>query len=103
LLGAELLANYNYSHTHLNTSSSNYADETNSSVSPGVSFIFGLNYILKEHLVMGAEINPTLFYSYATYIRSAPSESEYKQTTNQFSFNLATQGAGLYIAYRFGK
>ncbi len=101
LLGAEAGLSYQYIHytQTLNGTTSN--ENTETALYPGISFIFGLNYILKDHLVFGAEINPTV--SYVKDITKYKEPTEYTVTNNHFNFNLATAGAGLYIAYRFWK
>jgi opacity protein-like surface antigen len=103
LLGAELVANYSYQHQHTEYAGDTPIDITTSAISPGISFIFGANYILKDHLVLGAEINPTLLYIYSTSKQSGPNSTEAKNVSKQLTFALATSGAGIYIAYRFGK
>jgi len=101
LLGAEAGIGYTYQHT-TNTASGISTDErVDQYLTPTLSFIFGLNYILKDHLVFGAEINPTLMYAYQSTDYKQPSEYTSKSKTLEFS--LFTSGAGLYIAYRFGK
>ncbi|MCX6285321.1 MAG: hypothetical protein NTW31_13935 [Bacteroidetes bacterium] len=101
LLGAE--AGFDYQYTHytqtLNGTKSN--ENVQTSISPGLSFIFGFNYILKDHLVLGAEINPTV--SYDNRINKYKEPKEYTVKDNRINFSLSTAGAGLYIAYRFGK
>ena len=101
ILGGELGLNYNYS--YWNTRNPGYSPDeyTQWSISPGISFIFGINYVLKDHFVLGAEINPTLSYTYGISKYKQP--QEYQVTANNLVFNLVTSGAGLYIAYRFGK
>jgi len=102
LLGAELGLSYNYSHQTLKGSSDTLMHETKSKIfSPAISFLFGINYVVKDHLVLGAEINPTLSYNMRIEQRLNP--TEYKDKVNSIMFSLLNTGAGLYIAYRFGK
>jgi len=101
LLGGEAGVRYNYNHVTVNSNGNPTDDFTSTSLSPGLSFIFGANYIVKDHLVLGAEINPTLSYVYNQTKFKEPNESTDK--TNGIVFNLVTSGAGLYIAFRFGK
>ena len=101
LLGAEAGVTYNYNHVTVNINGNTTEEYTSTYLYPGLSFIFGVNYVVQEHLVLGAEINPTLSYYYGITKYKEPNESEDK--TNGIAFNLVTSGAGLYIAYRFGK
>ena len=101
LLGGEVGVTYDYLHDKYEIKGSTPNESTRWTVSPGISFIFGVNYVVKDHLVLGAEINPTLSYTYGITKTKAP--TEYERTTNNIGFNLVTSGAGLYIAYRFGK
>ena len=101
LLGAEAGLSYSYSHQTLNRSDTVYSEQISSSFTPGLSFIFGLNYVIKDHLVLGAEINPTLYYTFQD--DKSKKLNEWEDKTNRIGFSLATSGAGLYIAYRFGK
>ena len=103
LLGAELVMNYSYQHQNTQYAGNTPTDITTSTFSPGISCIFGANYILKDHLVLGAEINPTLSYNYGITKQTGPNSTEAKNVSNQLAFTLATSGAGIYIAYRFGK
>jgi len=93
--------NYNYSHYSQTGSGVTNMDQTETSLVPGLSFIFGLNYIVKDHLVLGAEINPTV--SYTNMVTKYKEPQEYNDKSNKIAFSLVTSGAGLYIAYRFGK
>jgi len=101
LLGAEVGLNYNYSH-YTEELNGNASDEhITTTLDPGLSFIFGVNYILKDHLVLGAEINPTV--SYTNMVTKYKEPQEYNDKSNKIAFSLVTSGAGLYFAYRFGK
>lgn len=102
LLGGELGLSYTYNHMTLYSDNDSLTTEYKQmTLSPRVSFIFGINYIVKEHLILGAEINPTLSYTLRSDKRLSP--EQYTSNTNIFGFSLTTAGAGLYIAYRFGK
>ncbi len=102
LLGAELGLTYNYSHQTTKTGNDTITSEIkDKTFSPGISFIFGLNYVVQDHLVLGAEINPTLSYNMLSDQRLNP--QSYTNKTNTLNFSLTNSGAGLYIAYRFGK
>ncbi|MCX6282232.1 MAG: hypothetical protein NTU51_09755 [Bacteroidetes bacterium] len=101
LLGAEAALSYQYNHYTQTLNGTKSNEDIQTTFSPGLSFIFGVNYILKDHLVFGAEINPTVSYVYRTTKVKEP--SEYTVKDNNINFSLSTAGAGLYIAYRFGK
>ncbi|MDP4282151.1 MAG: hypothetical protein Q8867_08385, partial [Bacteroidota bacterium] len=100
LLGGELGINYLYQTINNGDSiTSSTSKHTQWTISPGVSFIFGINCVIREHLVLGAELNPTLAYSYSETKNDYP-YFHYKTTSTNFSFNASTSGAGVYIAYR---
>ena len=101
LIGGELGMNYNNGYYYSESKGASVSERKSWSISPVISFIFGLNYILKDHLVLGAEINPTVSYSYGITKLIQPIEAQV--TASNFGFSLATSGAGLYIAYSFGK
>lgn len=101
LLGGELGVNYVYDKTSIVADGWDPVEQSSWTLTPGISFIFGVNYVIKNHLVLGAEINPTLAYNYSVSKHQKP--QEYDEKSERVIFNLATSGAGLYIAYRFGK
>jgi len=101
LLGAEAGLSCDYGHFTLETNGVTTDDHKIKSYTPSISFIFGVNYVIKEHLVFGAEINPSVFYAFQTETYSKP--SEYTNKLQILQFKLASTGAGLYIAFRFGK
>ena len=101
LLGAEAGLSYHYQHYTGESDGITNDERKVTSLVPSLSFIFGVNYILKDHLVLGAEINPSFLYIFEKASYSKP--TEYTEKSQSIQFNLASTGAGLYIAYRFGK
>jgi len=71
-------------------------------LSPGVDVILGVNYTFSDHLVLGAEITPGIYYAYGktkTTMNSVTSE----RTNSTFGFGFDNTSAALTLAYRFGK
>lgn len=99
LLGAEIGLAYTYDHSVRKQNDLELVEKKNT-YTGGLSMIFGVDYTLLDHLVLGAEINPTIAYQYSIL---KASESEFQQKSQGWEFRLVTNGAGLYVAYRFGK
>ncbi|MFZ4562775.1 MAG: hypothetical protein ACOYNU_05290 [Bacteroidales bacterium] len=71
-------------------------------LSPSVDVVLGVNYTFSDHLVIGAEITPGIYYAYGktkTTISSVTSD----RTNSNFGFSFNNTSAALTLAYRFGK
>jgi opacity protein-like surface antigen len=71
-------------------------------LSPGLDVILGVNYTFSDHLVIGAEITPGIYYAYGktkTTTNSVTSD----RTNSNFGFSFNNTSAALTLAYRFGK
>ena len=99
---------FDYSHEKSLIDYENYAiinsDSKTNTYSPGVDIVIGLNYVIKEKLVIGVEILP--FFSYDTGKDSFINYSEnstFEQTTkiSGYSYGLSNSSALLTLAYRF--
>jgi hypothetical protein len=69
--------------------------------SPGIGLVFGLNYVVKEKLVIGAEILPYFQYDLGKTTGGARQPSEVTTDESGFSYGLSNQSVLLSILYRF--
>lgn len=71
-------------------------------ISPTVACVLGVSYTIREVLVISAEVDPTLSFTYGkeTYTTSTRST---ELTLQDVHFGFSNGSAGLTIAYRFGK
>lgn len=74
----------------------------------GVSFVLGINYIIKKQLVIGAEIQPFISYNELknkeenTYFNGTNYVTEeFSNNINTINFGINNQSAILSIAYRY--
>src|SRR4030095_5407363 len=90
-------------------SKSDYDDKTmndydrlieQTSYSPAINLVFGLNYVLNDNLVIGAEILPNFAYATGTLVEKNY-YNEFKSDTSGFSYGLSNSSALLSLAYRF--
>lgn len=105
--GADFSFNYNYSKSAVqNASYSSYYNNSNdyeqtksNFFTPGLNLVFGLNYIIKEHLVLGIELMPYISH---TFGKTSIGESYDKQTTehSNFKYGISSSSVLLSIAYR---
>ncbi len=89
-------SNSSYSHYYSN----NYEPTKNKYFTPGFNLVLGLNYIIKEHLVLGVELMPYISY---TFGESSVGESYNKETTehSNFKYGVNSSSVLLSLAYRF--
>lgn len=77
-------------------------NETNSStlgLSPGINAVVGLNYIINDHLVFGAELLPGISYNYSNQ-KTDNNGIITSNTYNALSYNFSTNSAKLSLVYR---
>ncbi len=102
--GADLYFSYSYSKNQMKNSNSGSNDLLTKDVryTPGINLVFGFNYVIHNHLVLGAELLPIVVYTteISTSHRTATG-NEIKHTNSSFSYGLSTNSAKLSIAYRF--
>lgn len=99
--GLDAGCSYNYSKRKFEGFSSEQ-EGSNWNVSPAISLILGAGYIVKEILVVSAEIRPSLMYTYGISKEEAK-ETTKEMTTSNFSFGFTNTAASITIAYRFKK
>lgn len=98
--GADLSFRYNYS--RLESEGLGYERlESRSVYNPGVNIVFGFNYVVAEHLVIGAELLPSFSWEKATVKRTLPDQPDYEHQYSGYHFGLSNNSALLSIAYRF--
>jgi hypothetical protein len=104
--GADLSFRYNKnSNIENDISIMNYDSEfERTTYSPGVKLVFGLNYVFKNKLIIGAEILPYFSYTIGTETedpRYDNQDVETKTDISGFSFGLSNQSVLVSLAYRF--
>jgi hypothetical protein len=71
---------------------------------PGINLVFGLNYVINDRIVIGAELLPNFSYTFGTstkkysYINNG---NEVKSDISGFSYGLSNTSALISLAYRF--
>lgn len=102
--GADL--SFNYSHSEYDyTYNSNYGyDRYNKRTiyQPGINFVFGFNYVINEHFVIGAELLPHFRYRFGTSTEKGYGDAnEIKSDISGFSYGLSNSSVVLSLVYRF--
>jgi hypothetical protein len=101
-LGAD--AGFTYSRTEHNSYVGTNENWTKrNTFGPSISLVTGATYVVKNRLVLSAEISPSVMYSRTIAETSNADGVQQKLTTNAWSANLSTVNANLTVAYRFGK
>lgn len=67
-------------------------------IRPGINGVIGAAYELNEHLVLGAELQPSLFYS-RNVLTSG--NHDLKNVTHELSYHFTSAGLLFSLAYRF--
>lgn len=68
----------------------------------GLDFVIGLNYVVSDKLVFGAELSPGVNYSIARYThKNNDGDITSKSETKNFHYGFSNSAAQLTIAYRF--
>jgi len=71
---------------------------------PGINIVFGLNYELSDHFVLGVELLPGFSYTTGTSVEknfSNPNDEEQKGDISGFNYGLSNSSALLSLSYRF--
>jgi len=97
--GLEGGCNFNYSHLKVEAPYSDH-EITSWWVTPLVNLVLGVTYTVADHLVLGAEITPSVNYSYGKSKTTYPSYDT-EMTNTGFNFGFTNNYASLSFAYRF--
>jgi len=105
-LGVDLSFKYSQSNWDYNDKSVTYQDKTikGYTYEPGINFVFGLNYVVNDKFVIGAEILPGFSYYTGTlternyYINYG---NETKTNFSGFKYGLSNTSVLVSLAYRF--
>lgn len=101
--GGDLSVGYNHSKNVQNDISQADRDATNkqSNYSAGFNLLIGLNFVINNKLVIGAELLPFFQYSRGTAISKNTIDEEAKRVNSGFSYGISNRSALLTLAYRF--
>jgi hypothetical protein len=104
--GADITFSYNTSESEIHPNEAYYNRTVNrNQYRPGLAFVLGVNYIIKEKFIIGAEILPGFYYSSVeetTDFDSADNEDSHSDTSS-YGFNGSLSSALLTLAFRFHK
>lgn len=101
LYGADIKFNYSYN--------KDIDDEVSTSkrviYMPGLNAIFGFNYDMNNHFVVGLELLPGFNFTYSETKTDFDDETivDHASKSHGFHFGVSSSSAYLTIAYRFGK
>jgi hypothetical protein len=104
--GADLSFNYSYSEYDEDDKTIDDHDRSNkqTTYSPGINLVFGLNYILNENFVIGSELLPNFSYNTGTSVDKyyyTNNGNEVKHDISGFSYGLSNSSVLLSLTYRF--
>ena len=101
-IGGDVSFSYEYLENGYDDMSVNNDDHNyiTSSITPGIRLVLGMNFILKEHLVLGAEVLPRFSYSF-TKLHDDVSSDDQKRDGGHFSYGFSSNSVKITIAYRF--
>ncbi|MCX6234995.1 MAG: hypothetical protein NT175_09800 [Bacteroidetes bacterium] len=104
--GADLSFSFDYSKYDHNDKSADNEDRLSESTTyrPGINALFGLNYVINNKFVIGAELLPGFSYliGKTTQKNISNNESQEVKTDNSgFNYGLSNTSALLSITYRF--
>jgi hypothetical protein len=100
--GFDVSFDYNHSKRTEPLYNQNYNSSTTTSdfFTPGFNLVFGVNYIIGEHLVMGAEIMPYFRYTFGETSQEVDEHSGETDLSN-FRYGFDSSSVLLSLAYRF--
>jgi len=93
--GADLSFGYSYS----KGSSVSDNEEKSNYYNPGINMVLGVNYIINDHIIFGAEIMPSINYSYNK--RTNNDDEKTTNKNNNFNYGFDSSSVLLSLAYRF--
>lgn len=102
-LGGDLSFSYNSSKEEFEYESVLTPDRTSkrTTIRPGLKFVFGLNYVIKDRLVIGAELMPGFSYMIGKRKEKVGDTEEMEFDDSGLSFGISNGSALLSIAVRF--
>jgi hypothetical protein len=68
---------------------------------PGFNLVFGFNYIVKDKLIIGAELMPYFNYSFGKTTNKIGHSNEFVSNISGFNYGLSNSSAMLSVSYRF--
>jgi hypothetical protein len=71
---------------------------------PGINLVFGFNYVIKDNIVLGAELLPSFNYTTGTSVEKTDwknNSEEVKTDISGFNYGLRNTYARLSVSYRF--
>jgi hypothetical protein len=105
--GVDITFSYSAGETRTDVPNDPYYNQTTNrkQYSPGVAFVLGLNYVIKEKMVIGAEMLPVIYYSISK------SDSDFDNSDDRdshsemsgFGFEGSLSTVVVTLAYRFHK
>lgn len=102
--GLDLLMGLDYSKTENGTPSpaNPTTERTSTLLAPELNLVFGLNYVISEHFVMGAEVLPFFRYNWrqntTEFIDNSPKE---ENTETNYQYGFTTNSLRLSAVFRF--
>ncbi len=93
--GADLSFGYSYD----KGSSVSGRERKRKNYSPGINMVLGVNYIINDHIILGAEIMPSIVYSFNKSTTNDGEKTTYKD--NHFRYGFDSSSVLLSLAYRF--
>ena len=102
--GADLSFKYSYSKSDYNDKTVDNDDRLNKRITyePGINLVLGLNYVVNDHFVIGAELLPNFSYVTGTsknYYNNNGNET--KTDISGFLYDLSNSWVKLSLSYRF--
>lgn len=102
VIGGDIIVGFSYSNYDRDDISTYNYDYSSERIlyKEGIDFVLGLNYIINKHLLIGAELLPTVSYYFGEET-TKEYENSIKNDLSGFQFGLSNSSATLNLAYRF--
>lgn len=68
---------------------------------PGVNLVFGFNYVIKEQLVIGAEILPYFSYTFGSTVHELNDDDKIETDISGIDYGLSNTSIMVSVGYRF--
>lgn len=102
-LGFDLGFNWSHQKNETTFSDESFSRMKRNTYGPRVNGVIGLNYVVKEKLVIGAEVMPGVGYTFGTTKEKTLGSEEVERDLSGWNFSLSNSAAMLTLAYRFTK